>query len=41
VLRIYKNFAIEGGVQFPVYRNTVPMLERERVRFALNFSYFF
>ena len=41
ILGIRKNIAIEGGVQFPVYRNIGPMLARERVRFAVNVSYFF
>jgi hypothetical protein len=40
-LGIYKNYAIEGGVQWPVYRNVGPMMQQERFRFALNFSYFF
>ncbi len=40
-LGIYKNYAIEGGVQWPLYRNVGPALQRERFRFAVNFSYFF
>ena len=40
-LWIYKNYAIEGGIQFPVYRNTGPLFERERFRVVTNFSYFF
>jgi hypothetical protein len=40
-LGIYKNYAIEGGVQWPVYRDVGPMMQQERFRFALNFSYFF
>jgi hypothetical protein len=40
-LWIYKNYGIEGGIQFPVYRNTGPVFERERYRFAIDFSYFF
>ena len=40
-LGIYRNYAIEGGVQFPVYRNVGPMQMQERYRFALNFSRFF
>ncbi len=40
-LWIYKNYAIEGGIQVPIYRNTGPLLERERFRFVMNFSYFF
>ncbi len=41
VLGIYKNYAIEGGVQFPVYRDVGSRFQRERVRFAMNFSHFF
>lgn len=41
MLGIYKNYAIEGGVQFPVYRNVGPAMQRERFRFAVNLSYFF
>jgi hypothetical protein len=40
-LGIWKNCAIEGGLQFPVYRNAGAAFEREKFRFALNFSYFF
>jgi len=40
-LWIYKNYGIEGGIQWPVYRNTGPVFERERYRFAIDFSYFF
>ena len=40
-LWIYKNYGIEGGAQWPVYRNTGPEFERERYRFAIDFSYFF
>lgn len=40
-LGIYKNYAIEGGVQFPVYRDVGARLQRESVRYAVNFSYFF
>ena len=40
VLAIFKNVAIEGGVQAPVYRDASESLYgRERVRFALNISY--
>lgn len=38
-LGIYKNYAIEGGVQFPVYRDLGERVQRERVRYAVNFSY--
>lgn len=40
-LGIYKNYAIEGGVQFPVYKDVGARLQRERLRYAANFSYFF
>jgi len=40
-LWLYKNYGIEGGIQWPVYRNTGPQFERERYRFAIDFSYFF
>lgn len=40
VLGIYKTFAISGGVQVPLYRDTGPFFARERVRFAINVSYF-
>lgn len=40
-LGIYKNYAVEGGVQFPVYRDVGASVLRESVRYAVNFSYFF
>ena len=40
-LGVYKNYAVSAGVQFPVYQAVSPIYPRERVRFALNFSYFF
>jgi hypothetical protein len=40
VLAIFKDIAIEGGVQGPLYRDVSDAVYgRERVRFALNFSY--
>ncbi len=40
VLAIFKNIAIEGGVQAPVYREVATALYgREHVRFAINLSY--
>jgi hypothetical protein len=40
VLAIYKNIAIEGGVQGPLFRDVSETIYgRERLRFALNFSY--
>jgi len=38
-LGIYKNYAIEGGIQFPVYRNVGSL--QEEFRFAINLSRFF
>ncbi len=40
-LGIYGNYAIEGGVQFPVYRDVGNLHQKEEMRFAFNFSYFF
>lgn len=40
-LGIYKNYAIEGGIQFPVYRNIGQLQMLERYRFAINLSRFF
>lgn len=40
-LWIYKNYGIEGGVQLPVYQSTGAAFERERLRIAIDFSYFF
>ncbi|HEX6495615.1 MAG TPA: hypothetical protein VF018_09040 [Acidobacteriaceae bacterium] len=40
VLAIFKNIAISGGVQGPVYRDASDTLYgREHIRFAINFSY--
>jgi hypothetical protein len=41
VLGIYKNYAIEGGVQFPLFRDVGANFQRERFRYAINFSVFF
>lgn len=40
-LGIYKNYALEAGVQFPAYRDSGARLERERMRYSANISYFF
>ena len=40
-LWLYKKYGIEGGVQFPVYQNTGSVFQRERLRAAVDFSYFF
>lgn len=40
VLAIFKNVAIEGGVQAPLYRDVAESVYgREHIRFAINFSY--
>jgi hypothetical protein len=39
-LGVYKQYAIEGGVQFAVYHSVGPLLPRENVRAAINFTYF-
>ena len=40
-LGVYKNYAVAAGVQVPVYRDGRSLYPRERVRFAVNFAYFF
>jgi hypothetical protein len=40
VLLLYKAYALEGGLLFPVYQRTNSQPE-EQFRFGLNFSYFF
>ena len=40
VLAIFKNIAIEGGVQGPLFRDvSESVYGRERIRFAINLSY--
>ena len=41
VLGINRSYAIEGGLQFSVYRDLGASFQRERFRFAVNFSCFF
>jgi hypothetical protein len=41
MLLLYKAYAIEGGVLFPVYQRNRPMQQDERFRLGLNFTYFF
>lgn len=41
MLGIYRNYAIEAGVQFPVFRDIGSRYQQESFRFAVNFSYFF
>ncbi len=38
-LGIYRNYTVSFGAQVPVYRDVGSMFPRERVRFAVNFSY--
>lgn len=40
-LGIYKNIAIEGGFQLPIYRDIGFRHQKEKFRYALNFSYFY
>jgi hypothetical protein len=40
-LGIYKNYAVEAGIQLPIYRNVGPFQQREKFRYAINLSYFF
>jgi len=41
-LGVFKNYAVSAGVQFPVYQDVrMSTYPRERVRVAINFSYFF
>jgi len=40
-LLLHKAFGVEGGVLFPAYQTVAPESVRERVRVALNVSYFF
>ncbi len=40
-LGVYKNYAVSGGVQFAVYQNIGSIYPRERVRVAVNFTWFF
>lgn len=40
LLGIYKSFGVSGGVQFPIYRDVGSAFPKERVRLAINVSYF-
>ena len=40
-LGIYKSYALQAGLQLPVYRDSGARLGRERFRYAANVSYFF
>ncbi len=41
LLGVYRAIGIEGGIQFPLYRDAGPLYPREQYRFAINFAYFF
>jgi hypothetical protein len=41
MLLLYKAYAVEGGVLFPVYQRNGSMQPNERFRAVLNFTYFF
>jgi hypothetical protein len=38
-LGIFRNYTVSFGAQFPVYQNVGAQFPKERVRFAVNFSY--
>jgi hypothetical protein len=38
-LGIFRNYTVSFGAQFPIYRDVGSLFPRERVRFAINFSY--
>jgi hypothetical protein len=38
-LGIYQNYTISFGAQFPIYQDVGSVWPKERVRFAVNFSY--
>ncbi|HET7106018.1 MAG TPA: hypothetical protein VFI38_04350 [Candidatus Acidoferrum sp.] len=38
-LGIYRNYTVSFGAQFPIYQNVGAVYPKERVRFAINFSY--
>jgi len=41
VLAVYRAIGIEGGIQFPLYRDVGVLYAKERYRFAVNLAYFF
>jgi hypothetical protein len=41
VLGLYKNYGISAGVQLPVVRDRPARRQNERLRYGVNFSYFF
>jgi hypothetical protein len=38
-LGIFRNYTVSFGTQFPIYRDVGALFPKERVRFAVNFSY--
>ncbi|MEQ1472404.1 MAG: hypothetical protein ABLQ96_01220 [Candidatus Acidiferrum sp.] len=38
-LGIFRNYTVSFGAQFPIYRDVGALFPKERVRFAINFSY--
>jgi hypothetical protein len=41
VLGTFKNYAVSGGIQFPVYRDVSPVYQRELFRVSVNLTYYF
>ena len=41
VLALYKAYALSAGIQFPLYRDVRAAEPEERLRFGVNFAYFF
>lgn len=41
VLGVYRAIGIEGGIQFPIWRDVGPLYPREPYRFCVNLAYFF
>ena len=39
MLGIYRNYTVSFGAQLPVYQGTGSLFPKERVRYAVNFSY--
>lgn len=40
-LGVFRNYAVSGGVQFPIYRAVSSVYATERFRWSVNFAYFF
>jgi hypothetical protein len=39
-LGVYKQYAIQGGIQFPIYQDVGSLLPKENYRVVFNFTYF-